>query len=110
ELVGMPRQRERERGAAPVRRLVPEPAAVQLREALRDREPEPGAGLRWSVRERLEEPRGVGREAGPVVDDTQHHLVLGRLAAHLDAIAGRGGLERVLEQVRKDALDLIRVD
>src|SRR5205814_2072600 len=75
------REGDRERRAAALLRLDPEPAAVELDEAARDREPEPRA----AAVERLEDQRLLaGRDAGAVVRDAQDDLRTGVPGAPVD--------------------------
>ncbi len=87
------RQGEHERRALPLARLDPQPAAVRLREAARDRQTEPRAalvGLPGHAIERLEDlvvlllgnPR-------PAVGDADQQLLASRVHAHVHRLVRR---------------------
>ena len=98
------RQREDEAAAVSGFALDPDPAAVELDESFREREPEPcplslvrpGVGLL----ELLEDPLLVtGCDSRPGVGDRHLHLAVGAGGRDDDAPACRGELDRVREQV-----------
>ena len=100
------------------RALDVDPPAVRLRDATRDREPEPGAGrarvveaARHRVVQRLEDPVSrLTADARALVVDREAELA--RLAGHLDEhlAAVRRELHRVLDDVRDRLAELPRVD
>ena len=91
------RQREHERGALPVARLEPQPAAVRLGEPARDRQPETGAGLvRLPVDavERLEDPLSfLLGDPGAAIGHADEHLLPRRGDPHVDGLARRRDAE-----------------
>ena len=107
-------KREHEGRALPGARLDGQPAAVRLREAACDREAEARPRGVRSPRpplKRLEDALALLRQhSRPVIDHAND--ALRRSRRHLDADLFVGGriLERVLDQVHENPLDLVRVD
>src|SRR2546426_489705 len=106
------RQRERERRAATDLALDPQPAAVELDEAPRQRQPESGALALARVvgpdlTELLEDRVVVvGRDANAGVADGDLDRPVGEMGGDADASALGGELDRVREQVDQHLLDL----
>src|SRR5215471_16995106 len=92
--------------------LRPHAPAVRLGEAAGDREAETGAAPAGAAPpERLEQGLALlGRQAGAAVDDVDTELRRTALRPHDHSGAGRRVVERVVQQVREDTLDLRRVD
>src|SRR5438128_2703818 len=102
------RQRQRDLGAGAVNAAHGDVAAVQLRDALDDREAEPLATLAGGRRDTLaalveavEELRHVGRrDAGAGVGDADLHPLADDPCGERDAVAAAAELERVVDEVR----------
>src|SRR5205823_9813792 len=104
------RQGERERRALPGCGLDPQPSAVYLREAAGDREPEPRSTFAVATTaavERLEDASLIRKRDPRAVVDHAHDDLPVQVVGPDDDASGLGReLERVLEQVDGDVLDL----
>src|SRR5439155_25811185 len=95
--------------------LRPQTPAVELGDAARDRQPEPGAfdlllEIAMSAEEALEHPRQVlGRNAGAIVLDHRDPVLALHRGAHPHVAADRSELDRVRDQVDEQPAQEVRI-
>src|SRR5437879_10552982 len=103
-LAGGQGEAEPRAAAGPV--LAPDAAAVGLDDGATDRQPEAGAAARADAVELVEDLLLLtGRQAGPAVGDLHDDLVALAARLHVDRLAGRRVLGRILDQVDEHLLD-----
>src|SRR5439155_24839714 len=105
------RQREAEQRAATRPGLAPDAAAVGLDDGAADREPQAGAAARADAVELVEDLLLLpGGQAGAAVGDLHDDLVAPAMRLHVDRLAGRCVLGRILDQVDEHLLDEQAID
>src|SRR5256886_2731962 len=105
------RQREAEQRAATRPGLAPDAPAVGLDDRAADREPQAGAAARADAVELVEDLLLLpGGQAGAAVGDLHDDLVAPAMRLHVDRLAGRRVLGRILDQVDEHLLDEQAID